>query len=121
MAGGSREVESEPAVSLWLAADLGPVETFAMEFVRTPQRGSFGGYRSGQAAAGVPAVGAMAVGDEVEVGQTVRFHVRDAGSADEDLRRTLEREAAALGGRRAAGARQSAIAPGRPRGMAGQN
>jgi FIST N domain len=34
VAGGAREVESEPAVSLWLAADLGPVETFAMEFVR---------------------------------------------------------------------------------------
>jgi len=34
----------------------------------------------------------------------VQFHVRDADSADEDLRRTLEREAAALGARRAAGA-----------------
>ena len=44
------------------------------------------------------------MGDEVAVGQTVQFHVRDADSADEDLRRTLEREAAALGGRRAAGA-----------------
>ena len=51
-----------------------------------------------------PTSGAIAVGDEVEVGQTVQFHVRDASSADEDLRRTLEREAAALGGRRAAGA-----------------
>jgi small ligand-binding sensory domain FIST len=51
-----------------------------------------------------PASGAIAVGDEVEVGQTVQFHIRDADSADEDLRRTLEREAAALGGRRAAGA-----------------
>lgn len=40
----------------------------------------------------------------MEVGQTVQFHVRDAHSADEDLRRTLERETAALGGRRAAGA-----------------
>ena len=38
VAGGAREVESGPAVSLWLAADLGPVETFAMEFVRTRQR-----------------------------------------------------------------------------------
>jgi small ligand-binding sensory domain FIST len=252
VAGGSREVESEPAVSLWLAADLGPVETFAMEFVRTPSGGAFGGYRFGQATAGVrlmvcdpftfpvgdllthlnqhvpgaavmgglasgglplrqsrlflddrvlshgavgaslpqaevhplvaqgcrpvgnpytttradgnvifelggrpplerlrelaavlpardrellaqgvhlgmvideyqaepgqgdflirgiagidPESGAVAVGDEVTVGQTVRFHVRDAGSADEDLRRTLEREAAVLGARRAAGA-----------------
>jgi small ligand-binding sensory domain FIST len=51
-----------------------------------------------------PDSGAIAVGDEVEVGQTVQFHVRDADSADEDLRRTLERESTALGGRRAAGA-----------------
>jgi small ligand-binding sensory domain FIST len=35
VAGGAREVENEPAVSLWLAADLGPVETFGMEFVPT--------------------------------------------------------------------------------------
>ncbi len=34
----------------------------------------------------------------------MQFHVRDALTADEDLRRTLEREAAALDGRRAAGA-----------------
>jgi small ligand-binding sensory domain FIST len=252
VAGGSREVESEPAVSLWLAAGLGPVETFAMEFVRTPSGGAFGGYRFEQAAAGVglmicdpftfpvgdllthlnqhvpgatvmggmasgglqrrqsrlfldgrvlshgavgaslpqaevhplvaqgcrpvgnpytttradgdvifelggrpplerlrelaaampardrellaqgvhlgmvmdeyqaepgqgdflirgiagidPQSGAIAVGDEVAVGQTVQFHIRDADSADEDLRRTLQREAAALGARRAAGA-----------------
>jgi len=251
VAGGSREVESEPAVSLWLAAELGPVETFAMEFAGTPTGGAFGGYRFEQAAgirlmicdpftfpvsdllahlnehvpgatvmggmasgglqlrqsrlfldgrvlshgavgaslpqaevhalvaqgcrpvgnpytttradgnvifelggrpplerlrdlaaalptgdrellaqgvhlgmvideyqaepgqgdflirgvAGVdPDSGAIAVGDEVVVGQTVQFHVRDAGSADEDLRRTLEREAEALGTRRAAGA-----------------
>jgi small ligand-binding sensory domain FIST len=251
VAGGSREVESEPAVSLWLAAELGPVETFGMEFVGTPSGGAFGGYRFEQTAgirlmicdpftfpvsdllahlnqhvpgatvmggmasgglqlrqsrlfldgqvlshgavgaslpqaevhalvaqgcrpvgnpytttradgnvifglggrpplerlrdlaaalptgdrellaqgvhlgmvideyqaepgqgdflirgvAGVdPESGAIAVGDEVTVGQTVQFHVRDAGSADEDLRRTLEREAAALGTRRAAGA-----------------
>jgi len=51
-----------------------------------------------------PESGAIAVGDEVTVGQTVQFHVRDADSADEDLRRTLEREATALGTRRAAGA-----------------
>jgi small ligand-binding sensory domain FIST len=51
-----------------------------------------------------PESGAIAVGDEVELGQTVQFHVRDARSADEDLRRTLEREAAVLDGRRAAGA-----------------
>jgi small ligand-binding sensory domain FIST len=51
-----------------------------------------------------PDSGVIAVGDEVEVGQTLQFHVRDADSADEDLRRTLEREASVLGGRRAAGA-----------------
>ncbi|HEX6207843.1 MAG TPA: FIST N-terminal domain-containing protein, partial [Actinomycetota bacterium] len=33
--------------------------------------------------------GAMAVGDRVRVGETVRFHVRDADSADDDLRRAL--------------------------------
>jgi small ligand-binding sensory domain FIST len=260
VAGGAREIESEPAVSLWLAADLGPVETFAMEFVRTASGGAFGGYRftpregspepadpagihlmvcdpftfpagdllahlnrhvpgavvmggmasgglrSGQSVlflddrvithgavgahlprAGIhplvaqgcrpvgdpytvteadgnlimelggrpplarlrelakalpvreqellargahlgivideyqaepgqgdflvrgiagadPESGAIAVGGELEVGQTVQFHVRDARSADEDLRRTLVREAAALGGRPVAGA-----------------
>jgi small ligand-binding sensory domain FIST len=51
-----------------------------------------------------PESGALAVGEEVEVGQTVQFHVRDARSADEDLRRRLERESTALGDRRAAGA-----------------
>jgi small ligand-binding sensory domain FIST len=48
--------------------------------------------------------GAIAIGDQVEVGQTLQFQVRDAHSADEDLRRTLEQEVAALRGRRAAGA-----------------
>ncbi len=43
--GGSREVESGPAVSLWLAADVGPVETFSMGFVRTASGGAYGGYR----------------------------------------------------------------------------
>jgi small ligand-binding sensory domain FIST len=252
VAGGAREVESGPAVSLWLAAELGPVESFAMEFVRTSAGGAFGGFRFGADPAGMhlmicdpftfpagdllahlnehvpgtvimggmasgglrqqqsrlfldgrvlshgavgvhlpaaevhplvaqgcrpvgdpftttradgnlifelggrpplsrlrdmattlplrerellaqgahvgivideyqaeprqgdflirgvigadPESGAIAVGEEVEVGQTVQFHVRDARSADEDLRRTLERERTALGGRRAAGA-----------------
>jgi small ligand-binding sensory domain FIST len=44
VAGGAREVESEPAVSLWLGADLGPVQTFAMEYVRTSSGGAYGGY-----------------------------------------------------------------------------
>jgi small ligand-binding sensory domain FIST len=51
--GGGREVESEPAVSLWLAADLGPVETFAMEFVRTGSGGAYGGYRFGRDPGGI--------------------------------------------------------------------
>ncbi|HYX76410.1 MAG TPA: FIST N-terminal domain-containing protein [Gaiellaceae bacterium] len=45
--------------------------------------------------------GALAVGEAVRVGQTLRFHVRDAVSADEDLRENL---AAALDGEPAAGA-----------------
>ena len=46
----------------------------------------------------------MAVAGDVEVGQTVQFHVRDARSADDDLRRVLEQEAGRLGGRPPAGA-----------------
>jgi small ligand-binding sensory domain FIST len=250
--GGGREIESGPAVSLWLAADIGPVETFSMEFVRTASGGAFGGYQFGRDPAGAhlmicdpfsfpaddlvahlnqhvpgtvvmggmasggtqpgqsrlfldgrvltegavgahlpraevhplvsqgcrpvgeaytttradgnvlyelggrpplnrlqelaaalpsrdrellvqgvhvgkvideyqaergrgdfliravvgadPESGAIVVGDEMGVGQTVQFHVRDAGSADDDLRRALERVRTALGGRRAAGA-----------------
>jgi small ligand-binding sensory domain FIST len=45
--------------------------------------------------------GAIAVGERVRVGQTLRFHVRDADSADEDLRASL---ASALAGTRPAGA-----------------
>ena len=44
--------------------------------------------------------GAIAIGDDVRVGQTLRFHVRDAASADEDLREAL----AELAGEPAAGA-----------------
>jgi small ligand-binding sensory domain FIST len=35
--------------------------------------------------------GAIAIGEQVRVGQTLRFHVRDASSADEDLKETLDR------------------------------
>lgn len=250
--GGAREVESGPAVSLWLAGDAGPVETFSMDFVRTASGGAYGGYRfepgrpgihlmicdpftfpvdhllahlnasvpgtlvmGGLASGGIglrqsqlfldgrvlsegavgaylpqaeihplvsqgcrpigdpftvtaaegnliqelggrspverlqelaaaltdrdrdlltqglqvgivmneyqaelhqgdflirgvvgadPESGAIAVGDEVDVGQTLQFHIRDADSADEDLQHTLELEATALAGRRPAGA-----------------
>jgi small ligand-binding sensory domain FIST len=33
--------------------------------------------------------GAVAIGEEVEIGTTIQFHVRDAGTADEDLREML--------------------------------
>jgi small ligand-binding sensory domain FIST len=45
--------------------------------------------------------GALAIGAPVRTGQTMRFHVRDAASADEDLRHALER---ALVGAHGAGA-----------------
>jgi len=44
-----------------------------------------------------PDAGAVAVGDQIEVGQTLQFQVRDGAAADEDLR-------ALLGAQRAAGA-----------------
>jgi small ligand-binding sensory domain FIST len=47
------------------------------------------------------ASGALAVGAPVRVGQTLRFHARDAGSADDDLHQAL---AAGLGGLDPAGA-----------------
>lgn len=42
--------------------------------------------------------GSMAIGDYVSVGQTVQFHLSDASSADEDLRRTLASRAPARPG-----------------------
>jgi small ligand-binding sensory domain FIST len=48
--------------------------------------------------------GALAIGDVPRVGQTVRLHVRDARSADEDLREALARQTEALGGRPPVGA-----------------
>ena len=38
-----------------------------------------------------PETGAIAVGDQIDVGETVRFHVRDAATADEELESLLER------------------------------
>jgi small ligand-binding sensory domain FIST len=51
-----------------------------------------------------PESGAIVVGAELDIGQTVQFHARDAESADEDLRRALEREVAALSGQSPAAA-----------------
>lgn len=48
--------------------------------------------------------GAVAVGDMIEVGETVQFHVRDAASADDDLRSALGRAREWLGDRAPAGA-----------------
>jgi small ligand-binding sensory domain FIST len=48
--------------------------------------------------------GAIVIGEPVRVGQTVRLHVRDAASADEDLREALRVQAQALGSDGAAGA-----------------
>jgi small ligand-binding sensory domain FIST len=48
--------------------------------------------------------GAIAVGEPVRIGQTVRLQVRDAASADEDLRVVLRAQAQALGSGGAAGA-----------------
>jgi small ligand-binding sensory domain FIST len=48
--------------------------------------------------------GAIAIGERVRVGQTVRLQVRDAVSADEDLRQALRAQARALGSDGAAGA-----------------
>jgi small ligand-binding sensory domain FIST len=51
-----------------------------------------------------PERGLIAVGDLVRVGQTVRLHVRDEASADEDLRLALRAQSEALASNGAAGA-----------------
>jgi small ligand-binding sensory domain FIST len=51
-----------------------------------------------------PDAGTIAVGERIRVGQTVRMHVRDGVSADEDLRGALGDQATALGSSPAAGA-----------------
>jgi small ligand-binding sensory domain FIST len=48
--------------------------------------------------------GAVAIGERVRVGETVRLHVRDAASADDDLSQALRDQAQALGSDGAAGA-----------------
>ena len=51
-----------------------------------------------------PQSGSLALGERVRVGQTVRMHVRDGATADEDLRAALRAQAEALGTDGAAGA-----------------
>ncbi len=50
-----------------------------------------------------PGTGAVAVGNQMRVGQTVRIHVRDASLASDDLREALSTRALALGSAGAAG------------------
>jgi small ligand-binding sensory domain FIST len=51
-----------------------------------------------------PQSGALAVGDLMRTGQTVQFQVRDAETADEDLRHLLEEERRGLAGNQPRGA-----------------
>ncbi|MFN8124278.1 MAG: FIST N-terminal domain-containing protein [Thermoleophilia bacterium] len=46
---------------------------------------------------GDPQTGAVQLGEQVRIGQTLRLHVRDADSADEDLNATLDAASARLG------------------------
>lgn len=62
--------------------------------------------------------GAVAVGESVRVGQTVRLHVRDGVSADADLREALHVQSGAMGEAGAAGALMFTC-NGRGRGMFG--
>jgi small ligand-binding sensory domain FIST len=99
--GGSREVEREPAVSVWLGALPSGVETFHMEFVRTDSGGVFAGWQFADVPGGavllvcdpfsfpadlllqhlnetapdLPVVGGMASGAS-RTGQTQLFHDR---------------------------------------------
>ncbi|MGH2730818.1 MAG: FIST signal transduction protein, partial [Actinomycetota bacterium] len=50
-----------------------------------------------------PESGAIAIGDAARIGEIVQFHVRDAASADEDLRETLKLASEKVGGRAVAG------------------
>ena len=47
--------------------------------------------------------GTIAVGERVRLGQTVRMHIRDGASADEDLRAALRAQVEALGSAKPAG------------------
>ena len=60
-----------------------------------------------------PEAATLAIGERVRVGQTVRMHVRDGASADEDLREALRTQAGALG--RGGAGRGAAVHLQRPR------
>src|SRR5262249_58314366 len=62
-----------------------------------------GDFRAGPIIGADRRSGAIAIGEAVRVGQTVRLQVRDAASADEDLRQALRAQAHALGSDGAAG------------------
>jgi small ligand-binding sensory domain FIST len=51
-----------------------------------------------------PHVGALAVAEEVQVGQTLQFHLRDAAASREELRRLLAQQQEGFGGSQPAGA-----------------
>jgi small ligand-binding sensory domain FIST len=51
-----------------------------------------------------PETGAIAIGDTVDIGETVQFHVRDALSADDDLQSLLDKTQAELGDSKPEGA-----------------
>jgi len=62
------------------------------ERISQPERGDF----LVRSVMGIdPKSGVMQIGDQARRGRTVRFHVRDAASADEDLRQLLDRAKAA--------------------------
>lgn len=101
------ELASEPALArlLRLVGDLSPAERalaakgLHLGRVVDERKEVFGrgDFLVRNVLGGVKEREAVAVGDEVEVGTTVQFQVRDAASADEDLRELLA-------GREAAGA-----------------
>lgn len=70
------------------------------EYQETFQRGDF----LVRNVMGADEAGGIAIGDAVRVGRTVQFHVRDADTADEDLRSLLDRESAEHGSAKIQGA-----------------
>jgi small ligand-binding sensory domain FIST len=95
-------VGSLPPEDRQLLADGGLQVGLVIDEYRDEQRR--GDFLIRSVVAADPPTGAIVLADEVEVGQTVQFNVRDAGSAAEDLGDALERELLNLGDRRPAGA-----------------